>query len=67
MESPGIPATIGLIAILVVVGAAIIIGAFQASRRGRLHSRTAKLVVAAVVAIIAVVVWLGPAAFLLSD
>ena len=63
----GIPATIFSIALLVVLGVAVLIGARYARHRGKLQSRGAKYAAVIVVALIAVAVWVGPAMFLVSD
>ena len=56
----------GIIA-LTLLGAAIVIGAMLAGKRGYLQSRGSKIAVIAIVGIVAVLIWLGPALFLATD
>ena len=63
----GIPATIFSIALLAVLGVAVVVGARYARHKGKLQSRGAKYVAVILVALIAVALWVGPAMFLMSD
>ena len=63
----GIGIEFSLIVLLTLVGAVIVIGALLARKHGYLRSRTGKLIVIAVVGIIAALVWLGPGLFLVTD
>lgn len=63
----GIPATVSSIALLVVLGLIVILGARYARHSGRLRSRSGKLIAIVVIALLAIAVWVGPAMFLASD
>jgi len=55
------------IVLLTLVGAAIVIGAMLARKRGHLQSRSSRIILIVIVAIIAALVWLGPGLFLLTE
>jgi uncharacterized membrane-anchored protein len=58
---------IQIITYLVLVGAAVVIGARYARHKGYLQDRTAKLLPIIVVALLAVILWVGPMFFLAAD
>jgi hypothetical protein len=63
----GIGIELRLIMLLTLVAAVIVIGALIARKYGYLRSRTGKLIVIAIVGIIALLLWLGPSLFLVTD
>ena len=55
------------IVLLTLIGAVIVIGALLARKYGYLRSRTGKLIVVAVVGILAFLVWVGPSLFVVTN
>ena len=55
------------IVLLTLVAAVIVIGALLARRHGYLRSATGKLIVVAVVGILAFLVWVGPSLFVVTN
>lgn len=62
----GNSATIASIVLLVLLGVAVLLGAKYAQRTGRLRSRGARMGAVAAVALLALLLWVGPGMFLLG-